>query len=70
MTTVRIMKNNNTTYEVSFDSYRKAKNHFNKLANELHADKTERSSISSFEEGMTDRIMLMRGRFVDIWRAL
>lgn len=63
--TVQILRNNETVYEVSFTSFRKAESHFNKIV-EVETDNPEiRHSISSVKEGMMDQVQLLRGRFVD-----
>lgn len=65
MTTVRVMKNNETVYEVSFDSFRKAQKHFDKVVCEYTNNTERRHSINSVEEAYADRVMLMRGRLTD-----
>lgn len=52
------------------DKIKAATRFFKEICKELRAYKQEHHSISSVEEGYTDRVCLMRGRFVDTWRAL
>ena len=69
MASVKIIRNGKST-DTYFDSFKAATRFFKDICKELRAEKQEHHSISSFEEGYTDRVCLMRGRFVDTWRAL
>ncbi len=69
MASVKIIRNGKST-DTYFDSLKAATRFFKDICKELRADKQEHHSVSSIEEGYTDRVCLMRGRFVDTWRAL
>ena len=69
MASVKIIRNGKST-DTYFDSFKAATRFFKDICKDLRADKQEHHSVSFVEEGYTDRVCLMRGRFVDTWRAL
>ena len=69
MASVKIIRNGKST-DTYFDSFKSARRFFKDICRELRANKEEHHSISSVEEGYTDRVCLMRGRFVDTWSAI